>query len=318
MLEETLASWRTTRFRPVDQFAVWRSMLRSAYGVWELERPASERFRAEMNCHTAGSLQIVECVCDPCAATRRPTTAKDMEEHLTLQLVLSGRENFSVQDSRYTLTAGDVLIWDTTRSMRFEITERLHKISVTMPLARFRAWLPRSWHGVRNSFPSGTDSASVLFSFVSSIAPRFLTGKGGNSEALTEALLGTLVYVLDVERNPESDGLRETQLARVKHYIDKRLDDPELSPPLIAKANRISLRYLHSLFEREDTTVFQYVIQHRLERCQRELANPIMARRTITEIALSCGFQNPAHFSRRFKSQFGVSPKEFREAATSA
>ncbi|MCG8521073.1 MAG: helix-turn-helix domain-containing protein [Pseudomonadales bacterium] len=59
----------------------------------------------------------------------------------------------------------------------------------------------------------------------------------------------------------------------------------------------------------------QYLISQRLLRCRRDLSNPAMTGRTITEIALGWGFQHPTHFSRRFKSEFGLTPYEFRHAS---
>ena len=47
----------------------------------------------------------------------------------------------------------------------------------------------------------------------------------------------------------------------------------------------------------------------------RDLNNPALAPRTITDIALSWGFNNSAHFSRVFREHTGLSPRAFREAA---
>ncbi|MGW1105979.1 hypothetical protein [Streptomyces sp. NPDC002540] len=50
-------------------------------------------------------------------------------------------------------------------------------------------------------------------------------------------------------------------LYRIKTYIDEHLADPDpdpdldLSPQCAARANRISVRHLHKLFEHESTTV---------------------------------------------------------------
>jgi transcriptional regulator GlxA family with amidase domain len=37
--------------------------------------------------------------------------------------------------------------------------------------------------------------------------------------------------------------------------------------------------------------------------------------RSITEISYRCGFADAAHFSRRFRSHFGLSPRSFRRGA---
>jgi AraC-like DNA-binding protein len=145
------------------------------------------------------------------------------------------------------------------------------------------------------------------------MSPEFLSGNLRQGEALTEAIIGVIVSALHTSNTfADPSTLRDTQLLRVKQYIEAHLGNPDLSPIMIADANRISLRYLHCLFEPEATTVLQYVIKERLLRCHRELANPKMSRRTITDIAFSWGFQSSTHFGRRFKETYGVSPVEFR------
>ncbi|MCZ0982276.1 hypothetical protein O1L60_34535 [Streptomyces diastatochromogenes] len=60
-------------------------------------------------------------------------------------------------------------------------------------------------------------------------------------------------------------------MRRVRDHINRNLGDPDLSPERIARAQRISVRYLHRLFEGEGTTVGQLIRQRRLEECGREL-----------------------------------------------
>ena len=306
--------WRTSSYAAEDRYDAWSDKLKDTYGSWSVGGWSRPDFHAEIEQRTVQNLRMVSCVCDPCGATRkRAEIARDGIETLAVQVVVSGREHFTIDNRTSVLGPGDVLIWNTTRPMNFEVVERLEKISVMMPLSRLRGWLPQSWHSIASSLPQGSPGASLLNAFIRSMAPDFLSGHLRNGEALTEALIGLVVSALDTDKSAvDTCSLRDAQLLLVKQYIDRHLGNPELSPGMIAEANRISLRYLHCLFEPEGTTVLQYIIRERLQRCRRELSNPLMATRTITDIAFSWGFQSSTHFSRRFRDAFGMSPNEFR------
>lgn len=56
------------------------------------------------------------------------------------------------------------------------------------------------------------------------------------------------------------------------------------------------------------------VILTRPEACRVAFDDPRLARRSIIEIALACGFTSPAHFSRVFRACSGLSPSEYRRS----
>lgn len=310
--------WQSANFPARQRFEAWQDLLRTVYGALDVDRPMSADFDASVSHHAVGGFQIADCVCDPCAGgrTRRHIRA-DARETLTLQLMLAGTEVFTFDGETIELGPGDVLIWNSTRPLRFDVTERLHKISVTMPLARLRSWMPTTWHSIDRRLPRALPGAGLLSSVIGTLSPAFLEGTLTNADALTESVMGLLVNVLGPEpMAPHTP--RVAQLRTVKAHIDANLGDPDLTPAVIAGACRISLRSLHALFEGEGTTVRQYVIMERLLRCRREFENPRMAWRSITDIAFGWGFQNATHFSRRFKAAFGHSPQDYRAASIMA
>jgi AraC family transcriptional regulator, exoenzyme S synthesis regulatory protein ExsA len=70
-----------------------------------------------------------------------------------------------------------------------------------------------------------------------------------------------------------------------------------------------------SSFKREfhrcyGTTPAKWLIKRRLECAGQMLRTTSLS---ITEIAIECGFEEPSHFSRTFKSRFGRSPTDYRE-----
>ncbi|GEQ73905.1 transcriptional regulator [Comamonas testosteroni] len=99
---------------------------------------------------------------------------------------------------------------------------------------------------------------------------------------------------------------------RICEHVASHVRDPGLSVDQVAEALNCSRRHLHNAFVGRDQSLGGFIQQSRLELCMRELHSPALAHRTITEIAMGCGFGNSAHFSRAFKAYAGMSPSEFR------
>lgn len=106
--------------------------------------------------------------------------------------------------------------------------------------------------------------------------------------------------------------VREQRRLAILEYIDANLDDPTLSVATIARAFQCSSRTVHKLFEGEASTVARTIWDRRLARCREEMVDPAMSARSITEIAHFWGFCDSQHFSRAFKTRYGLSPREYR------
>ncbi|MFX5558838.1 helix-turn-helix transcriptional regulator, partial [Acinetobacter baumannii] len=83
----------------------------------------------------------------------------------------------------------------------------------------------------------------------------------------------------------------------------------------IAAAHHISVRYLQRLFETEGTTVTTWIRQRRLERIRRDLADPRIDRST-SAVAARWGLADASHFSKLFKAAYGMTPRQYRLAAS--
>jgi AraC-like DNA-binding protein len=110
----------------------------------------------------------------------------------------------------------------------------------------------------------------------------------------------------------------ERLLERARAFIDANLADANLSAADVARHCRISTRYLHKVFASQAQSAAQYIRERRLQRCRDALRDPGLAHRTVYEIAASWGFTDPCHFSKAYKSRFGISPSLDRYHATSA
>ena len=102
-------------------------------------------------------------------------------------------------------------------------------------------------------------------------------------------------------------------LHRIGQTVERRLDDPDLTPARVAQIEGISERYLQKLFEGTGDSFTHYIRERRLHRTSVDLANPAEAHQSVSEIAFRCGFNDAAHFSRAFRDRYGLSPRAFRQ-----
>lgn len=101
-------------------------------------------------------------------------------------------------------------------------------------------------------------------------------------------------------------------IERINRAIDIVVRD--LSQPLpldaIASAAGLSPFHFHRVFKAlTGETLNQFVKWQRLARALRQMSHAL--RRSLTQIALDCGFAPSSDFSRNFKQHFGASPRAF-------
>lgn len=100
-------------------------------------------------------------------------------------------------------------------------------------------------------------------------------------------------------------GIRNPHMARAVDRMRDSLDDP-VSPSIIAAELGISTRQLERLFGKYlNTSPKKYYLDLRLDRARNLLVQTEMS---IIDVALACGFENPGHFSRVYRTAYGVTP----------
>jgi AraC-like DNA-binding protein len=90
--------------------------------------------------------------------------------------------------------------------------------------------------------------------------------------------------------------------------------DPSLDPQAVAEAHGISRRYLHLLFAESGTSFGATLMALRLEQAKHLLDDRRLANVGIAELAWRCGFREPSHFARRFRTRYGAAPDAYRKA----
>jgi len=158
--------------------------------------------------------------------------------------------------------------------------------------------------------------APVLTAFISQFPTQLAHFNQHSRTRLAQTsldLLGTMFSSI-LDARPEQRDPHQVLLQKIYDHIDLHLGSAELSPSSIAAAHYISTRHLHTLFNQSGTTVSTWIRERRLERARADLLDPMLAERPVWVIAAGWGFPDPAHFSRVFKTAYGISPSELRRA----
>jgi AraC family transcriptional regulator len=99
-------------------------------------------------------------------------------------------------------------------------------------------------------------------------------------------------------------------LVNIKRYIHEHIDEP-LNREILAGVAGFSVPHFHRVFTGQvGENIAGYIRRVRMERAGRKLR---MGAVDITEVALAAGYDTHAAFSKAFKQQFGISPREFRQ-----
>jgi len=128
-------------------------------------------------------------------------------------------------------------------------------------------------------------------------------------------LIEVLVLAIQGDERTLTSGsstIREAHLTRIESFARRNLGKADLDPEMIARACGISTRYLHELFRDTKHTLGQWIREQRLEACHAALRDRTN-RQTVAETAYRFGFGDQAQFSRAFKAQYGLAPRELRE-----
>jgi AraC-like DNA-binding protein len=305
--------WSTEQFRHMDRTEAWEDALSVNYRTWQVPERVDQSFSAQLRHRDLAGLRVVECICDPCHGRRlKHHVANDDAAYIGVQITKSGREYFRSGDDTVAVGSGDLVIWTSDRPTDFTVTEKLHKVSLILPWSEVQDRLPKVSSFRGTVLDSRAGIGAVLYSHIDALASQLdvlgLSDASAVRRATYELLAAAMAYRIDSDPQP----LSRQYLKRIQDFILDRLQDIELSPTTISQAHGISPRYLHMLFAQTGQSVSAYIRHQRLERCREALASAMYKDRSVAEIAYQWGFNDPAHFSRVFKNQFGHSPSEHR------
>ena len=242
----------------------------------------------------------------------------DQQGNFWLALLLDGTARLTSGDEELVLGDGDIVCGrgDALAGLVFPSDNRTMIVRVPQSLltSRLKAPLPERPRRLGTEAGAARVFSGMLRSLADTIGEITPDQARPIELALPEFLLTSLLDNAQPQALGGAAGMRAALLERIFQTLEIRLSDPDLNYQQVAAEHGISPRYLQKLFESIDESFGHYVKIRRLERCRLDLRSPLHVQKSISDILFQWGFNDSASFSRAFREQYGMSPREYRKA----
>ncbi|MBE7385608.1 MAG: helix-turn-helix transcriptional regulator [Leptolyngbya sp. SIO1E4] len=294
---------------PEEAIAAWTKATRPIFDV-KIRNP--DTYSASAEAYLLGDLIVTLANFKAQTFYRRVKhTRLGAANHLVLELFLMGNGTGCLGDDFIAMSPYQVNLLDYRKTLS-TCVEDASLLSITIPRKLIHSscieyFSVQSWH--INS-PHGR----LLASMIETICQSLPEIQQKDAEAFSAALLGLLNGLLTPKQQRttfEQKCVQASTLTSMKAFIDSNLHQLDLGIQELCKAFNCSRATVYRCFK-EESGVESYIRSQRLKRAFHHLSTtyPATSKTPIYNIALECGFADPAYFSRLFKQTFGLTPSD--------
>jgi AraC-like DNA-binding protein len=316
-MTQSASTMDTDEVSPRERTAYWSHWLDRLFQGLRSDLYGDTRFDGRVTTVRAGDVLLTRLEADRHRVTHTDAQVRSSSMgYLKIVAPLHGRAGVQQHGHEAWVQPGQWCIYDTTDAYTVSNPAHVEHLIVMLP----RQDLDRRGLAINALMARqlGTDGgiARVTLETMRS-AWCELPGMGAEAARGMGELITQCVYLslLDLAGRSTAQTQREALRERIKQIVTLRLADPQLTVDGIASVLNVSRRRLYDAFTDEPDGVAGYVLHRRLQACLATFSDGAQQHRSITDIALGFGFSNPAHFSRVFRSRFGLTPSDYRRAA---
>jgi AraC-like DNA-binding protein len=311
--------WCTDEVEPHDRFDYWREVrAKGLFGVTaELERERRADFFGEFSLRQLGGGGLVELKASHYTVERSTSDIAHApgDSICVYQQLGSGGWFGGMRGSDFAIANGSFATSYTDLPYRTAPLGAggFHLRILKIPLSG----LARQDKRMRELAPRTFDDRSLAPLLGACFADLGEAAADDDSAADAASLVQALAHLALIERGIVRPGsrlgqaaLRTARLSQARRLIARHLQDPDLTPMMVADLLGISVRHLHMLFESATKSFSQTVTDERLKHSRRLMREA--PDRRIADIAASCGFDSLATYYRVFNAAYGMAPGDFR------
>lgn len=301
----------TAAVSPRNSISFWTETVSDTFVDLECRAgEGRESIDGEIAVQSLASLDLARVRASAQSVHRTPAAIEASSDDYYLVGVQTDGNCLVTQDGRSAaIHNGGFALYDTTRPYSLLLTDHFEQLVIRMPRAALERHLPEAASLTALAVNANPGAARLLVNTVQFLAndidvlsPDVALSVSQGVEHLIVAGLGGLARGV-----PDADRYSRRKL--VQTHILENLRDESLSIKSIAGELHLSPSSIHRAFAADGETVMGWVWQQRLHRIHEELLTG-RHEGTLTDLFLTWGFSDPAHFSRAFRQRYGHAPSE--------
>ena len=309
--------WSTDAVEARDRLSYWVEAVCNTYVQLECDTPQREgAFNGTIEANQLATLGLSRVTSSPQWVRRTPQKiARATEDYFLVSIQTKGCGRI-VQDGRVAaLSPGDFALYDSTRPYELIFDEPFQQHVLQLPGAVLRGRLRDTGTLTARKVCGDRGAGHLMIGMINTLAADIETLEAGSVAAIAESVENILIAGLC-----SLPGAADPAVSQLTAYPSRPDQGLRPAPParsaIVGQRHRRTLsgcrqHDLSRLRERADFAEC-WIWNQRLDGAKRDICDPALCKRTITEIAFGWGFNDAAHFSRIFRARFGCSARELR------
>lgn len=308
--------YNTEQLKGANKLNAWQEYMSTVYYALDIIPLSDDKVRGELYEAQFSSIGLSHFKADAQKVIRHKSAAqRDKSENFVFLFPTRQKMAFEQNGRSGVVHPGNVFLLNSAEGYRIDVPDQSENVTLKISCDALRSRMS----SIDDMCGTISFANPFLVPVVAQLGAQLLRFDGGRDSVKLEQTLVDLVCLM-METHSEDDvatsnyqSLVAVMRDRLISYLRTNFRDPDLNPTRVASAHRISTRYLHRVFHQYGTTFGGVLMEMRLtEACRmlqhaRTLKHPV----NMGEIGYRCGFVSQAHFSSRFRQQFGVSPRNF-------
>lgn len=311
-----MKSFSTHDYSQDKQLGAWQEIMSDVYYSVEVKRTFKEGLRGQIRQYDIGPVSITTFDSDEQRVFRTgPRIARDPDDSFVFVTPVRKELFFSQAGRSGFVRPGGYVLVSTSEFYELSCPDGFINWTVKIPGNELRRRIPDIEDYCACRFSNNLPMAHIARQHVRSIALTFGNMGPPNELSLASNLIDAISLVVSSEtQGPGGDSHSHYRIRRrIMDYTRQNIQNPNLSPKVIAEANGISISYLYKLFQSSGTTVGECILAQRLQAAYELVSTSARTKITVSEAAYSVGFRNLSHFSRVFREKYRISPSEIRK-----